>query len=328
MLESPLPPSFLDTYSLSTSSLRCNALCMVISFLLLWSISLSSFLVHLRKGPEYLTRGTAQVEFFTSALAEGLSLKFEYRMSPQVSRTLLSILANLNNVVVWMVSTRPLISKFSSPFYKHSLPVPKSPLHIIITIIIIIILWVFGPAFSHWCLSESKSRQVSTTLHSILHDLNYAEVWMYSTWLYFHALQSLYRSFRDCTMSRNYYWYHRHFYVPQVFQFHSKIQILIFPFSFFQIYSVVSRDNKAHNVTRSLFFVDYYYIWSYGRNLMICSYFKISEESVLFILHVGFWGWAFTISSYGEISISWTIPMDLLAHPVVSSLMWRSLDTV
>ena len=36
--------------------------------------------------------------------------------SPQVSRTLLSILAVLNNAVVWMVSTRPPISKSSSPF--------------------------------------------------------------------------------------------------------------------------------------------------------------------------------------------------------------------
>ena len=36
--------------------------------------------------------------------------------SSQVSRTLLSILANLSCVVVWMVSTRPVISKFSSPF--------------------------------------------------------------------------------------------------------------------------------------------------------------------------------------------------------------------
>ena len=35
--------------------------------------------------------------------------------TPQVSRTLLSILADLNNAVVWMVSTRPLISKFSCP---------------------------------------------------------------------------------------------------------------------------------------------------------------------------------------------------------------------
>ena len=53
--------SFLDTYSLSTTTLGCNALCMVISFLVLWSICLSSSLVHFRNGREYLTRGTAEV---------------------------------------------------------------------------------------------------------------------------------------------------------------------------------------------------------------------------------------------------------------------------
>ena len=37
--------------------------------------------------------------------------------SPQISRTLLSILADLNNAIVWMVSIRPLISKSSSPFF-------------------------------------------------------------------------------------------------------------------------------------------------------------------------------------------------------------------
>ena len=47
--------------SLSTSSLGCNVLCRIISFHVLWSICLSSSLVHLRKGPEYLTRATAQV---------------------------------------------------------------------------------------------------------------------------------------------------------------------------------------------------------------------------------------------------------------------------
>ena len=36
--------------------------------------------------------------------------------SPQVSRALLSILADLNNAVVWMVSTRPFISKSSDSF--------------------------------------------------------------------------------------------------------------------------------------------------------------------------------------------------------------------
>ena len=52
--------SSLFSWYMSTSSLGCNALCMVISFLVLWSICLSSSLVHLRKCPEYLTRGTAQ----------------------------------------------------------------------------------------------------------------------------------------------------------------------------------------------------------------------------------------------------------------------------
>ena len=41
---------------------------------------------------------------------------------PQVSRTLLSILANLNNAIVWMVSTHPLISKFSSPLLVSTHP--------------------------------------------------------------------------------------------------------------------------------------------------------------------------------------------------------------
>ena len=35
--------------------------------------------------------------------------------SPQVSRTLLSILVDLDNAVVWMISTRPFISKSPNP---------------------------------------------------------------------------------------------------------------------------------------------------------------------------------------------------------------------
>ena len=56
-----LSPSFLDAYNLSTSFLGCNVLCMVISFFVLWSICLSSSLVHFNNSPEYLTRGTALV---------------------------------------------------------------------------------------------------------------------------------------------------------------------------------------------------------------------------------------------------------------------------
>ena len=47
--------------------------------------------------------------------------------SPQVSRTLLSILAVFNNAAVWMVSTRPPTSKSSRPFSNLLVTVPKSP---------------------------------------------------------------------------------------------------------------------------------------------------------------------------------------------------------
>ena len=47
--------------------------------------------------------------------------------SPQFSRTLLSILAVLSNVVVWMVSTRLPTSKSSSPFSNPLVTVPNAP---------------------------------------------------------------------------------------------------------------------------------------------------------------------------------------------------------
>ena len=50
--------------------------------------------------------------------------------SPQVSRTLLSILGVLNNVVVWMVSTRPPTSKSSSSSSNPLVTVPNVPITI------------------------------------------------------------------------------------------------------------------------------------------------------------------------------------------------------
>ena len=50
--------------------------------------------------------------------------------SPQVFRTLLSILVVLNNVVVWMVSASSLISKSSSPFKNPLVTVLKAPITI------------------------------------------------------------------------------------------------------------------------------------------------------------------------------------------------------
>ena len=51
---------------------------------------------------------------------------------PQVSSTLFSILAVLNNAVVWRASTRPLISKSSSPFINPLVTVPKAQILILL----------------------------------------------------------------------------------------------------------------------------------------------------------------------------------------------------
>ena len=50
--------------------------------------------------------------------------------SPYVSRTLLSILVILNNVVFWMITTRPITSKSSSPFNNPLVTIPKATITI------------------------------------------------------------------------------------------------------------------------------------------------------------------------------------------------------
>ena len=76
MLASLLPPSFVDTYSLSTSSLWCYALYMVISFLVLWSICLSSSLVHFKKGSRISNEGYSLVIYsFDKVLAREFCLE-------------------------------------------------------------------------------------------------------------------------------------------------------------------------------------------------------------------------------------------------------------
>ena len=77
--------------------------------------------------------------------------------SPQVSRTLLSILAVLNNAVVWMVSTRPPTSKSSSPFSNPLVTVPKVPITIGI-----IVTCMFHCFFN----SLAKLRYLSFYFHS------------------------------------------------------------------------------------------------------------------------------------------------------------------
>ena len=77
--------------------------------------------------------------------------------SPQVSRFLLVILTVLNNVVVWMVSTRPTTSKFSSPFSNTLVTVPNAPITIGI-----IVTCIFQSFFN----SRARSRYLSFCSHS------------------------------------------------------------------------------------------------------------------------------------------------------------------
>ena len=60
--------------------------------------------------------------------------KLSYSKSPQASRTLLSILADLNKTVVLMISTHPLIFMSSRPGTKPLVTVPSTPVTICITI--------------------------------------------------------------------------------------------------------------------------------------------------------------------------------------------------
>ena len=105
----------------------------------------------------------------------------------------------------------------------------------------------------HWSLSDSKSPYVSRTLLSILAVLNSAVVWTFSTRLPTSRSSS---PFSNPLVT-----------VPNApiiigiivtcmfhsfFQFPSKVEVLILLFTFFQFYSVVSRDSKVDNFASSL----------------------------------------------------------------------------
>ena len=85
--------------------------------------------------------------------------------SHQVSRTLLRILANLNNAVVWMVPSCLVISKSSSPCTNHSVIVQRAPITIGI-----IVTFMFHRFFN----SLAKSRYLSFFSHSFNYTLWYA----------------------------------------------------------------------------------------------------------------------------------------------------------
>ena len=64
--------------------------------------------------------------FFYTSVTWRFSTGIRDSKFPQVSRTRLSILADLNNAVIWMVSNCPLISKSSSPSTNLLVTVPSA----------------------------------------------------------------------------------------------------------------------------------------------------------------------------------------------------------
>ena len=76
--------------------------------------------------------------FFVSFSCQRLLLVFHWGLSdsksPQISRTLLSILSDLNNVVMWIFSACPSISNSWNPFTKLLMFVPSAGITIGITV--------------------------------------------------------------------------------------------------------------------------------------------------------------------------------------------------
>ena len=107
----------------------------------------------------------------------------------------------------------------------------------------------------HWSLSDSKSPQVFRTSLRILVVLINAVVWIVSTRSPTSKSSEPFNNpfvivpKAPITIGHN-----RYFHVPQLFRFSSMVEVLIFLFTFLQIYSVVLRDSKVDNFANSLFF--------------------------------------------------------------------------
>ena len=108
--------------------------------------------------------------------------------SPQVSRTLLSVLVVLNNAVVWMVSTRPPTSKSSSPFNCPIVTVPNAPITIGIIVTIMFYsffsslarskyLFIFSFSFSFILLLAGTAKSTILPILFFLRGGDYYKVW-------------------------------------------------------------------------------------------------------------------------------------------------------
>ena len=122
--------------------------------------------------------------------------------SPQVSRTLLSILAVLSNAVIWIVSTRPPASKSSRPFNNPFVIVPKAPIPIGTTV-----TFMFHRFFN----SLERSRYLSLFSHSysfILWSAGTTKSTILQILFFFVDYYKVWSSGRDLVIRVHYYYYH------------------------------------------------------------------------------------------------------------------------
>ena len=188
-----------------------------------------------------------------------------WRFLTVVSRTLLSILAHLNNPLVWMASTGLLISRSSSPFTNPLGIVPSAPITTGITVSFMFhrfyyyftYLRVFHASISWWF---STGVWVAASLSSL------QEFSQYSGWsqqycslddihssFYFQDLQSMYHSFGNYTEFANYNWYHRHFHVLEFFSSLTRSGAYL-SFHFPSVSAVITRNGKVHKWAGSFSF--------------------------------------------------------------------------
>ena len=98
-MASPLLLSFLDTYSLSVSSLGCKALCIVISFLVFWPICWSSSIDCFNNGPENLL-SLVSSSFLVSLRYSFVIFFFPLRLFDDVHFQYLQVFSFFQNVLI------------------------------------------------------------------------------------------------------------------------------------------------------------------------------------------------------------------------------------
>ena len=150
----------------------------------------------------------------------------------------------------------------------------------------------------HWCLSDSKSPQVSRTRLSILVVLSNAVVWIVSTRP---PTSKSSRPFNNplVTVPKTLITIGTilTFMINSFFQSSSKVEVLISLFTFFQYYSEVSLDSNVDNFPDFLFFD--WLLWGLVVGPRLGDPFVYQNPIGVCVCH--FLGCAYTICWHGQI---------------------------